>query len=119
MTWANELGCQLPDGPTSDRVARQVATDFKVGRTRAGVDPVNDLTIEQAAVLSATGRGDQVPDSWTARLIASQLPDGSWFENLPAGTADYNWHPTMLAVWHLLSLSEPDRADPGFLAGRH
>ncbi|HEY0889772.1 MAG TPA: hypothetical protein VGE38_09195 [Nocardioides sp.] len=119
LAWARELGCDVPAAITLERIADEVVADF--AEARAVVDDtavVNDLTIEQRALLAAAGLADRLPPDWPARVVSAQLPDGSWYEHVPNGSPEFSWHPTMLAVWYLLAIGDPDRPDPGFLAGR-
>lgn len=118
LSWADELDCQLPQGVDRTKVVQQIVADFRVARTRPDNAPVNDLSIEQATILAAEGEGSRVPDDWTAKLVAAQLRNGAWAHNLPGSTPGQDWHSTMLAVWYLLTVSEPDVTDPGFFAAR-
>ena len=118
LGWADELGCRLPREISRAAVVDQIVADFEVARTRPDTAPVNDLSIEQGSILAAEGEGRHVPRDWTSKLVAAQLRDGSWSYNVADVTSAEDWHPTMLAVWYLLLVSEPDTSDPGFLSAR-
>ncbi len=116
-SWADELGCSLPARIDRTRAAERVEADMaELDRLVAAGSPlVNDLSIEQGLFLTISGHGDRVRPGWAAEVVAAQLPDGSWFSQLPHASQDENWHPTYMAVWYLLALADPDAPDPGFL----
>ncbi len=112
--WATQQDCDVPW--EAEEAIDRVRADFDQALTQFSADAlVNDLTLEQSALLADRGDDGHLPGDWPARVVAAQTADGSWYDHLPGGSTDYNWHPTMLAVWYLSAVTARDAPDPGFL----
>jgi hypothetical protein len=72
---------------------------------------VDDLSLEQTALLAEAGRRDVLASDWMAAIRAAQLGDGGWAqESYTAGNrseAVSAWHATLLALWSLSASSSP------------
>lgn len=91
LEFARELRCPAP-------VPRAVRT-LVIERLRdalAAAPPIDDLSLEQAAMLCFLGDRALVPPDFVTRAVAAQQPDGGWAAQ--AGN-ESSWHTTGLAVW--------------------
>ncbi|WP_334145031.1 hypothetical protein [Rhabdothermincola sp.] len=98
--WISEMGCA--DAPVevlrADAV-EQIAADLDRGPVE-GLDPVNDLSLEQSAMLLYLGARERVPAGWFDEVRARQGPDGGW--SAGDGESGSRWHESLLALWTLL-----------------
>jgi hypothetical protein len=127
--WMRELGCEADD-ELLDAVVERIATELDgylvlVDETAASHDLevdavadrpwVTDLALEQSAALGYLGAGDLVDDRWVAHVVAAQRDDGGWAD-LAVDDSQSHWHPTLLAAWTLLALTDPGAGAPLILA---
>ncbi|MBX7160670.1 MAG: hypothetical protein K1X95_10300 [Acidimicrobiia bacterium] len=106
LQWLRENRC-IDEAEAAGRSQRW-ADDLvrTVEDERAGGDAAGDLAIEAMAMLAYTGHADRIEQAWIDAVLAAQHPDGSW----PQGGSrpDPAPHATVLAVWLLSELGNPD-----------
>lgn len=104
-SWTKELGCTNEQiDAAGERATARVIEEFNQDMgTRPLADAIDDLFLEQGAMLALVGRTDVLTDAWFEAVVESQQPDGGWrFETRVAQPdAPSDWHATFLAVWAL------------------
>jgi hypothetical protein len=110
-SWVRELGCSTPEvDAVGERATDRVLEEFNERmRTRPLVDAIDDLFLEQGAMLTLVGRADAIPASWFDAVVEAQQDDGGWtYESRVAQPgAPSNWHATFLALWALHGAGRP------------
>lgn len=102
LQWARENRCPLPG---ADALRVEVATELRrrLSRERS----VGDAEVCMSARLVYVGAADAIPASWIGRVIGAQQAGGAW-PGTAGRTDQASWHTTLLAVWTLLGVRQPD-----------
>lgn len=108
LQWLREHDCigEATARDLSDRWAGALVES--VESERAVGNGAGDLAIEAMAMLAYSGHADRIEEDWAADVIAVQRPDGSWRHGSAGGAGSP--HATVLAVWLLSELANPDTA---------
>ena len=99
IRFTEDLGCSPPV-----RARRRRGIVDALRAAVASASSVDDLHLEQGAMLVALDHGGSVPRSFVLRTVAAQRPDGGW---APGAGTDSNWHATGLALWLLFGAQSP------------
>jgi hypothetical protein len=96
---AQDLGCPPPvDASVRDSIVARLHDAL------AAAPVVDDVSLEQAAMLAYLENVDRVPASFVESIVAAQRRDGGW----RATTADESsWHATVLALWAMSAMVAP------------
>jgi hypothetical protein len=101
IRFTEDLGCRPP---VSAAQRRAIVDGLRAAVSTASA--VDDLSLEQGAMLVALNKGAAVPGDFVRRVVAAQRPDGGW----AAGVApESSWHATGLALWVLSGALSPGR----------
>ena len=100
--WMRENGCDLPYSQAFfEEMVAVVAT------IPDGDDQVFDLEIEATALLPYLGHRELVNFAFVKAMLSAQREDGGWSLNSADTSMSSNWHPSVLALWVILSLEHP------------
>jgi len=100
--WMRENGCDLPYSPAFfDDVVAGVAAIPDAD------DRVLDVEIEATALLPYLGHRELVSPAFLKAMLAAQREDGGWSVDSANASTPSNWHPSVLALWAILSLEHP------------
>jgi len=100
--WMRENGCDLPYSQAffDDMVAGVAAVPD-------GDDQVLDLEIEATALLPYLGHRELLSPTFVKAMLAAQREDGGWSLDSADVSMPSSWHPSVLALWVILSLEQP------------
>jgi len=101
---ARDLGCAAPvTAPVHGAIVDGLHDALAAGPA------VDDVSLEQAAMLGYLGVVDRVPPEFVPRIAGAQRDDGGW---RAAAADESSWHATALAIWALSAVLSPGAGVP-------